>query len=192
MRRYGALIAVMAAGFCATVRSADDWKPLFNGKDLTGWKLPDNTNPGQIAEVIAKEKDGKIVAYYGNLKKEGKEVPLWQVIMISWGLITCATMAIRGPWTFYLLRILLGVAEAGSGAVPAVLVGSLLPAPVPDRPDEGQPRAADLGQDAPEAIDDAFLVLLNHPEGACGSDQPDQGDDHDDSHYYTHRDHLSS
>src|SRR5216684_7575102 len=34
-------------------------------------------------------------------------------IMISWGLVTCAMMAVRGPWTFYLLRILLGIAEAG-------------------------------------------------------------------------------
>jgi MFS transporter, ACS family, tartrate transporter len=34
-------------------------------------------------------------------------------IMITWGLITSATMALRGPGTFYLLRILLGIAEAG-------------------------------------------------------------------------------
>ncbi|MHB8736852.1 MAG: MFS transporter [Terriglobales bacterium] len=34
-------------------------------------------------------------------------------IMISWGLITSATMAVRGAGTFYLLRILLGIAEAG-------------------------------------------------------------------------------
>jgi ACS family tartrate transporter-like MFS transporter len=34
-------------------------------------------------------------------------------IMVSWGLITCAMMAIRGPWDFYLLRVLLGFAEAG-------------------------------------------------------------------------------
>ncbi|HEV3256299.1 MAG TPA: MFS transporter [Gemmataceae bacterium] len=34
-------------------------------------------------------------------------------IMVSWGLVTCATMLVRGPWTFYLLRILLGIAEAG-------------------------------------------------------------------------------
>ena len=34
-------------------------------------------------------------------------------IMISWGLVTCATMAVRGPWSFYVFRILLGVAEAG-------------------------------------------------------------------------------
>jgi ACS family tartrate transporter-like MFS transporter len=34
-------------------------------------------------------------------------------IMISWGLITCAFMFVREPWHFYLLRILLGFAEAG-------------------------------------------------------------------------------
>jgi ACS family tartrate transporter-like MFS transporter len=34
-------------------------------------------------------------------------------IMMSWGLITAAMMAIRGPYLFYLLRILLGIAEAG-------------------------------------------------------------------------------
>jgi ACS family tartrate transporter-like MFS transporter len=34
-------------------------------------------------------------------------------IMISWGLITCAMMTVHGPHTFYLLRILLGLAEAG-------------------------------------------------------------------------------
>jgi ACS family tartrate transporter-like MFS transporter len=34
-------------------------------------------------------------------------------IMISWGLVTCATVLVTGPWSFALLRILLGVAEAG-------------------------------------------------------------------------------
>ncbi len=34
-------------------------------------------------------------------------------IMISWGLISAATMFARDIWTFYALRILLGVAEAG-------------------------------------------------------------------------------
>src|SRR5437764_1205405 len=54
------------------------WTQLFNGKDLTGWKLPDNPNPGAFSAVIAKEKDGKVVAYYGKLKKDEKEVPLWR------------------------------------------------------------------------------------------------------------------
>jgi ACS family tartrate transporter-like MFS transporter len=34
-------------------------------------------------------------------------------ILISWGIITCAMAAVRGPWSFYALRILLGFAEAG-------------------------------------------------------------------------------
>ncbi len=34
-------------------------------------------------------------------------------IMISWGLVSCCTMFVKDQWTFYALRILLGVAEAG-------------------------------------------------------------------------------
>ena len=34
-------------------------------------------------------------------------------IMITWGLITMATMFVNGPVTFYILRMLLGAAEAG-------------------------------------------------------------------------------
>ena len=33
--------------------------------------------------------------------------------MISWGLVSAATMFARDLWTFYALRILLGIAEAG-------------------------------------------------------------------------------
>src|SRR5262245_57995752 len=34
-------------------------------------------------------------------------------IMITWGLVSCVTMAVTGPWGFYFVRIALGVAEAG-------------------------------------------------------------------------------
>lgn len=34
-------------------------------------------------------------------------------IMISWGIVSCLTLAVKGPWSFYAVRILLGVAEAG-------------------------------------------------------------------------------
>jgi ACS family tartrate transporter-like MFS transporter len=34
-------------------------------------------------------------------------------IMVSWGIISAAMMFVRGPWSFYALRFLLGVAEAG-------------------------------------------------------------------------------
>jgi ACS family tartrate transporter-like MFS transporter len=34
-------------------------------------------------------------------------------IMVSWGIISAGMMFVTGPWSFYLLRFLLGVAEAG-------------------------------------------------------------------------------
>src|SRR6266849_2632414 len=34
-------------------------------------------------------------------------------IMVSWGIVSAAMMFVRGPWGFYTLRFLLGVAEAG-------------------------------------------------------------------------------
>src|SRR5437764_15205560 len=34
-------------------------------------------------------------------------------ILVTWGVISSATMFVRGPLTFYALRFLLGVAEAG-------------------------------------------------------------------------------
>jgi hypothetical protein len=78
-----ALLLVLAAP--APQASADDkkgddkgWVQLFNGKDLTGWKLHPEPNKRDIVQVIAKEKDGKLVAYYAKLK-DGKEVPLWHV-----------------------------------------------------------------------------------------------------------------
>jgi MFS family permease len=33
--------------------------------------------------------------------------------MITWGLVTAFTMLVTGPWGFFLMRILLGIAEAG-------------------------------------------------------------------------------
>lgn len=34
-------------------------------------------------------------------------------IMITWGLVSAATMLVKGAWSYYAIRILLGVAEAG-------------------------------------------------------------------------------
>ena len=73
-----------------------------------------------------------------------------------------------------------------------VMVKELQRHPVTDRPDEMQARAAYFGQDLPEPVDDALLVLLNHLERARGRDYPEYDQDHDDSNNCTHRDHLSS
>jgi hypothetical protein len=58
--------------------SADGWVPLFNGKDLTGWKVP-NPPSGQFTGLTEKKNDeGKVVAFVGKTK-DGKDVPLWRV-----------------------------------------------------------------------------------------------------------------
>jgi ACS family tartrate transporter-like MFS transporter len=49
-----------------------------------------------------------------NLMLERMGARLWiSRIMISWGLVSMAMMFIVGEWSFYAMRILLGVAEAG-------------------------------------------------------------------------------
>jgi len=59
-------------------KSDEGWIQLFNGKDLTGWKLHPHPNDAAITEVIPKEEGGKVMAYYGKLK-DGSETPLWEV-----------------------------------------------------------------------------------------------------------------
>ena len=49
-------------------------------------------------------------------------------IMISWGLISAATIFITGPWSFYLLRFLLGAGEAGFFPGVAFYLGHWFPA----------------------------------------------------------------
>jgi hypothetical protein len=56
----------------------EGWVQLFNGKDLTGWKMV-NPPSGQFESVTAKaDPAGKVVAYEGKLK-DGKTETLWQV-----------------------------------------------------------------------------------------------------------------
>ncbi len=64
---------------CAAVSPAadDGWVQLFNGKDLTGWKIHPMPH-GSITEVVKVEKDGKVTGYDGKLK-DGKTVHLWRV-----------------------------------------------------------------------------------------------------------------
>jgi hypothetical protein len=56
----------------------DGWVQLFNGKDLTGWKIHPDPNKGQIKKVITNERDGKVIGYDAETK-DGKTVSLWSV-----------------------------------------------------------------------------------------------------------------
>src|SRR4051794_4348618 len=80
----GVLLAALAGFGLAGASAADEdkksdtgWVQLFNGKDLTGWKIHPKPG-GAIQEVVTAEKGGKVVAYEGKLKN-GKQVPLWHV-----------------------------------------------------------------------------------------------------------------
>ncbi len=54
--RFPSLVALLAI-FCAAAAPAAEWKQLFNGKDLTGWKM---TGPGRFNVV-----DGEMVTEGG-------------------------------------------------------------------------------------------------------------------------------
>src|ERR1700674_1502421 len=76
MKAMTLALGLLTAGFLASAdrrAAADDtngseWVQLFNGKDLTGWKLHPEPNKGSIVEVTKKEDDGKVVAIFGKLK----------------------------------------------------------------------------------------------------------------------------
>ena len=83
-----ALVACTALVFAAPAllpardeaTTSDGFTSLFNGKDLTGWKIHPNPNPGALSKVMPVEKDGKVVGYVGELKKKpGEMVKLWTV-----------------------------------------------------------------------------------------------------------------
>lgn len=73
-----ALSAPAGTGTVDDKKADTDWIPLFNGKDLTGWKIHPNPNPGAYTKTVAKETGGKVTQYVG-LKKDDTEVALWTV-----------------------------------------------------------------------------------------------------------------
>jgi hypothetical protein len=75
---------VMLSGFMAalmlppTLRAEDKdgWVQLFNGKDLTGWKIHPNPHK-DVSDISEKKVDGKVVAIEAKVKD--KVIPLWRV-----------------------------------------------------------------------------------------------------------------
>jgi hypothetical protein len=76
----GLMVAVVneSAAVTASPAHSEGWITLFNGRDLTGWKIP-NPPSGQFSGVReVKNEAGKVTAFVGILKN-GREVTLWQV-----------------------------------------------------------------------------------------------------------------
>ena len=83
-RAYGLIGLALVAG--ATVVRADDkpsndgWISLFNGKDLTGWTIHPNPNPGSYQKTVeVKDKASGAVIGFAGETKDGKTIPLWTV-----------------------------------------------------------------------------------------------------------------
>lgn len=76
---FAAVVAVATlVPASAPADDKDGWVALFNGKDLTGWKMVDPPS-GQFKSVAPKKNaDAKVVEYVGTTK-DGKEVTLWKV-----------------------------------------------------------------------------------------------------------------
>ena len=72
-------LAALTVGLLACTAGADDaagWVQLFNGKDLSGWKIHPSPHRA-ITEITEKKMDGKVFAFEG--KVGDKVVPLWRV-----------------------------------------------------------------------------------------------------------------
>jgi hypothetical protein len=79
MSRVRISLAAFAAIFLvgtARAEEKDGWVQLFNGKDLTGWRIHPMPHR-DITEVRPKTVDEKVIAFEGKVK--GKSVPLWRV-----------------------------------------------------------------------------------------------------------------
>ena len=83
-------VGLSPAPRAAATAPDEGWIPLFNGKDFTGWKIPDPPS-GQFKKGVkeVKNAEGKVVAFVAteNDRKvkgkdeviPGKEVTLWQI-----------------------------------------------------------------------------------------------------------------
>ena len=64
MKRYS--ITLFLALFAASTLFANEWTPLFNGKDLTGWTLSGDANAKIVDGVLTgtqkTEKGGNIIS----------------------------------------------------------------------------------------------------------------------------------
>jgi Domain of Unknown Function (DUF1080) len=63
----------------AEPKPEEGWISLFNGKDFTGWKMVDPPSGEFKSLKEVKNDDGKVTAFIGVTKKDGKEVTLWEV-----------------------------------------------------------------------------------------------------------------
>lgn len=99
----------------------DGWTQLFNGKDLTGWKLPEKLDGG-YKSYEAKKTDGKVTAYlakHSDKRKGDSEVTIWRVengAMIGGGPMT-HIFTERDDFADFHLRIEFKINDKGNSGI---------------------------------------------------------------------------
>lgn len=120
--------AAMAVATASTTLSAqtdaktpakdDGFVQLFNGKDLTGWKIHPNANPA-FSEIFAVKEGDTLVGYNGKLKKGGEVVPLWRVedgVLIGSGPST-HLFSEKGDYTDVKFRVVAAINDKGNSGM---------------------------------------------------------------------------
>lgn len=101
-----------------TTTGQEKWVPLFNGKDLTGWKLPENRLPNRFREIVKVEKEGKVVGFDARMKN-GNTFRVWRVEngeLIGSQLPT-HLFSERGDYTNFALRAVVKINDRGNSGV---------------------------------------------------------------------------
>src|SRR5438034_455285 len=87
---------------------------LIRGKTLVGEIVVTPSDITYVQGVAGEADDEYMFEVPSNLIMHRVGARVWMArIMISWGVISAATMLVRGATSFYALRFLLGAAEAG-------------------------------------------------------------------------------
>ena len=79
MRCVVALILGTSLSLSVRADDKDGFVALFNGKDLTGWRIPDPPTGGLEKVTELKNDAGKLMGYKSKDKKSGKEWTIWEV-----------------------------------------------------------------------------------------------------------------
>jgi hypothetical protein len=78
LRLIAAAVASAAMSPWSVAADADGYVALFNGKDMTGWKIHPDTNKKAFPKIVEKKEGDKVVALIG-VDASGKETVMWQV-----------------------------------------------------------------------------------------------------------------
>lgn len=96
----------------------DGWISLFNGKDLTGWTIPDPPSSQFESVTFKKNDDGKAIAIIAKTKK-GEEITVWRVengLLIGGGPMT-HLYTVGGDYDNFRFRVTAKLNDGGNSGM---------------------------------------------------------------------------